>query len=81
MKVHPIFTEDFIECPECEGQGGTRAEEIVGYVTHDMALDACEPSMEGMPIYDWVDYECERCGGTGKIEQSDLARIDKDGGE
>ena len=79
MKVHPIFTEDFIECPECGGQGGTRVKELVGYVTHDMALDACEPSMEGMPMYDWVDYECPRCGGTGKITQSDLAKIDKDG--
>ena len=36
-------------------------EEIGGYVTADMASDACEPSMEGMPIPetvgDWVPYD------------------------
>lgn len=44
-----------IPCPGCGGGG------ILGYVSRDMALDACEPSMEGMPI------PCGRCNGGGCV--------------
>jgi len=54
--------EQIIQCPNCEGQGyfiHTR------YVTRDMAMDACEPEMEGMPIPDRT--QCQRCNGDGWI--------------
>ena len=57
-----------MKCPMCDGSGVNGG---VHYVTHDMALDACEPDMEGMEIEDYE--QCEMCCGTGEIED--------DGGE
>jgi hypothetical protein len=49
-------------CRACDGRG---EHEIERYVTRDMACDACEPEMEGMPI---PDHErCSECGGAGYI--------------
>ena len=51
------------QCPSCEGQG-----KITQYheVTHDMAVDAGEPEMVGMPMPD--ETTCHVCGGTGMEE-------------
>lgn len=46
-------------CPDCGGSG----EVLGGYVTHDMASDAGEPSMEGMAIPD----RCPTCRGDGYV--------------
>lgn len=54
--------EQRVECPDCGGQGyfiHTR------YVSRDMAIDAGEPSMEGMSIPD--KEQCQRCNGDGWI--------------
>lgn len=48
----------------CERCGGSGAIEWVEYVTHDMATDAGEPDMEGMPMP--YSTECPDCGGSGK---------------
>ena len=50
------------QCGECGGQGYWIA---THYVTRDMATDAGEPSMEGMPMEERVP--CNRCGGGGVI--------------
>lgn len=53
-------------CAACGGTGsaGERGQVLVGEVTRDMARDAGEPSMEGMPVYgDGPESsECEYCG-------------------
>lgn len=49
-----------VACPACGGSG-VCVTGGVEYVTRDMALDACEPAMEGMPIYQDT-VECEYCG-------------------
>ena len=49
------------DCPNCDNSGFTVVQ--VGckqYVTRDMAMDACEPSMEGMEIGD-DEFEQEQC--------------------
>lgn len=43
-----------VECPGCGGQGGF-------YVTHDMAIDGGDRSMEGQ------FWGCSRCNGAGYI--------------
>ena len=52
------------ECPNCQGQG--RMLMGVNYVSRDMATDAGEPAMEGMPMEDWA--ACPYCGGGGVVE-------------
>ena len=49
-----------VTCAVCGGTG------IAGYVTSDMATDACEPEMEGMPMpcscdggSVWVEDDCD----------------------
>lgn len=53
------------ECPNCGGTGM----EIIGehFVSRDMALDACEPSMEGMH-HSYEEAPCSECNGAGKIK-------------
>ena len=53
--------EAMIQCPECEGQG--RVLIAIRRVTRDMAIDACEPEMEGMEIEEL--QQCNFCGGDG----------------
>lgn len=55
------------ECVEiCEGCGGAgEIETILGYVTADMASDADEPQMEGMPFPGKAT--CPACRGSGAI--------------
>ena len=57
-----------MECPDCSGPGVVYVQ-FTENVTHEMALDAGYPEMEGMEWdfgYGWVD--CEKCGGTGKVD-------------
>jgi len=49
-------TEQQITCPWCGGYGFQ-----VHYVSHEMALDACEPQMEGQEVHE----QCGRCNGDG----------------
>jgi hypothetical protein len=60
-----MMSETTRRCEACGGEG--RVEGIVGYVTRDMALDACEPDMEGMPYPGEVP--CPECEGTGVPEE------------
>lgn len=53
-----------VQCPDCEGQGMVNGDEE--FVTHDMALDACEPLMEGMSLGIILE-PCPTCGGGGVI--------------
>lgn len=56
---------DAADCETCGGSGMV-TREVMHYVTHDMALDAGEPEMEGMPMpRRWEDV-CPDCLGTGK---------------
>ena len=48
-------------CPACGGRGVV--EGVVGYVTREMAMDACEPSMEGMPYPGEVPCPHPECEG------------------
>ena len=49
-------------CEHCEGSGHVALGEH--FVTHDMALDAGEPQLEGQSM--GVEYgACEHCGGDG----------------
>jgi hypothetical protein len=50
------------QCPICEGEGRLPVGEH--FVTREMALDACEPAMEGMSM--GIEYaQCPECGGMG----------------
>ena len=55
-----------VPCPYCKGAGTIT---VIHHVTREMALDACDPLLEGMEIVD--STPCSRCGGTGAIEESD----------
>jgi hypothetical protein len=48
------------DCPNCNNEGSYMTGGI-HYVTRDMALDACEPDMEGMPIDQTEHIQCEFC--------------------
>jgi len=51
-----------IDCPVCEGDGRIAIGE--NFVSHDMAIDAGEPSMEGRSM--GIEYaKCEACHGEG----------------
>lgn len=54
-------------CEKCNGQGRVYWTDI-HYVTRDMAIDAGEPSMEGMPMEEQRDEECPDCNGSGYTE-------------
>jgi len=56
-------------CKGCGGNGEVYGErEIMHYVTHEMALDAGEPTMEGMPMPERAQTTdiCTHCNGTGQ---------------
>ena len=58
------------QCSYCEGKGQIPIGEH--FVTHDMALDACEPSMEGMSYgIEWGT--CPECQGGGLLESKEEA--------
>ena len=51
-----------VACPTCGGLGYWMD---MHYVTKDMAIDACEPSMEGMSMEEKV--KCTHCNGEGWV--------------
>lgn len=55
-----IPEEEWEHCLNCNNEGVYTTGGI-SYVTRDMALDACEPSMEGMPIEQFEHVQCEFC--------------------
>lgn len=58
----------FIQCAVCEGTGRVEAGRHI--VTRDMAIDAGEPSMEGMDFGpEWMACPC--CSGDGQIRLPD----------
>jgi DnaJ-class molecular chaperone len=57
-----------IPCPACQGEGQVFLGEYI--VTHEMAMDACEPDMEGMSM--GPEYgPCDQCYGSGLVEEWD----------
>ena len=42
------------------------------YITHDMASDAENPDLEGMPMPEYTWDMCPDCNGTGIIDESSL---------
>ena len=52
--------KEWEDCPNCNNEGGYMTGGI-HYVTRDMALDACEPEMEGMAIDNIEHVQCEFC--------------------
>ena len=52
------------EPPLCEMCGGNGSVERWERVSRSMALDAGDPSMEGMPVR-WGDEQCPACHGSG----------------
>lgn len=54
------------QCPACEGSGRMPIGEH--FISREMALDACEPAMEGMSM--GIEYgPCEECSGGGLKEE------------
>lgn len=58
------------QCKECGGMGIVYYEGVIGYITHDMAMDACDPSLEGQEIIGPLSDPCPKCNGTGIINDS-----------
>lgn len=56
---------------DCRACGGEGIFEYMHFVTRDMALDACEPDMEGIPMPEQV--ECDACEGSGQCLPPELA--------
>lgn len=56
-------------CPSCEGQGYiVQPYPIFWPATREMAMDGCDLSLEGSPVYIGDEYEqiiCEFCNGIG----------------
>jgi len=55
-----------IRCPHCGGDGEVPGME---YVSHDMAIDAGEPELEGQQME--YMYPCPTCGGSGAVQEDD----------
>ena len=58
-----------ITCPKCKGECAFSTEEITGYITHEMAMDAEDLRYENQPVTSRVDYPCDLCEGTGEISE------------
>lgn len=60
-----------VVCPHCEGQGSFREAVVAGFVSHEMAMDACDMAYEGQPIYQDVDLVCNLCNGSGTVTEDE----------
>lgn len=61
-------------CAHCGGAGGQGVDHAIT-VSHDMAVDAGDPSMEGLSMHsgsEWVG--CSTCGGLGGVPFAEGAR-------
>jgi len=54
------------QCPDCYGAGYIKIK-ASDYISHDMAIDAGDPRLEGQSIRFLEKIICETCGGTGII--------------
>lgn len=63
--VHGVGTLPWhdTECPKCEGRGEII---ILRSVSHEMAIDAGEPNMEGQPIGEALG--CDLCDSSGQVK-------------
>ncbi len=65
-------------CPLCGGMGSVTIFESVctNVVSREMAQDAGEPSMEGMPWFEEIEIEspCAMCGGARVCERREGER-------
>ena len=52
-----------VECPKCEGQGQII---ILHSISHEMAIDAGEPEMEGQPTAETL--RCDLCDSSGQTK-------------
>jgi len=66
-----------ITCPKCKGECAFSTEEITGYITHEMAMDAEDLTYEGMlyqeeePIWG----VCPCCGGYDYDNCSNCSKV------
>lgn len=65
-------------CPLCGGAGVVHV--CDEYITHDMALDAGDPDMEGM-LWQEVYDECPLCLGEGTLAAAIAHRLEGTGGQ
>jgi hypothetical protein len=62
MRFRIVNEAKQIQCPECEGEGKIPIGDH--FVTHEMAIDAGDRSLEGQ--YYKTEYgTCPKCGGNG----------------
>ena len=49
-------------CPNCDGSGSKPVPLGEHFVSHEMAMDACDPSMEGASMgIEWGQEQCQWC--------------------
>lgn len=61
---------EMAKCPDCDGSGGIPYQvSSREYITRSMALDACDPSLEGSLYSDneWEQEQCQWCDERKKI--------------
>ncbi len=58
-----------VQCPACNGEGYFVEEGIVGYVSREMAMDACDMAYENQPVYGTNRYQCIVCEGFGEVTE------------
>lgn len=68
------MNQKIITCPNCNGEGSIMVEIIAGYVSREMAMDACDMAYENQPIYETVEEVCPYCGGRGEVEESEVIK-------
>lgn len=61
------------KCPECDGSGHIPVPLGENFVSHEMAIDAGEPSMEGQSMgIEWGDQQCQWCAEREAILGSEV---------
>ena len=73
------MTNNKLQCPFCFGTGKT-PDEVVDYVSKDMAIDAGDKNLEGIEYRRYVSFineTCDYCGGLGfyDITEKQLATL------
>ena len=62
-----------VMCPKCYGAGDIV---ILRSVSHEMAIDAGEPEMEGQPIEETVT--CDLCDGAAKVKEYERKKYESE---
>jgi len=56
------------KCPNCDGSGSKSVPLGERFVSHEMAMDACEPSMEGASMgIEWGQEQCQWCDERNRL--------------